>query len=73
MKYKPWTDDELKMLTALVAAGGTPCRAAAKFNRNIASCRNQARAMGTPFTDSRVARMNIRAKCAAAEKEILAR
>jgi hypothetical protein len=68
MNKRPWTDQELKQLAALVAAGGTLFRAAAKFDRSIASCRNQARAMGVPFTPMRVARMNIREKCAAAEK-----
>jgi hypothetical protein len=30
-----WTDDELKQLTAIVAAGGTAFRAAAKFKRSM--------------------------------------
>jgi hypothetical protein len=70
MNKRPWTDEELKQLAALVAAGGTAFRAAAKFDRTTASCRNQARAMGIPFLPVRVARMNIRAKCAAAEKSV---
>jgi hypothetical protein len=44
-----WTEQELKQLAAIVAAGGTALRAAAKFNRRIASCRSQARKMGVPF------------------------
>jgi hypothetical protein len=68
MNKRPWTDQELKQLSVLVAAGGTALRASAKFNRSKASCRNQARAMGTPFIHSRIVRMNIRAKCEAAEK-----
>jgi hypothetical protein len=71
MNKRPWTDEELKQLSALAAAGGTAFRAAAKFNRSIASCRNQARKMGTPFTPVWVVRMNIRAKCAAAEKRLV--
>jgi hypothetical protein len=67
MNTKPWTDEELKQLSALIAGGGTALRAAAKFNRSIISCRNQARKMGTPFTHVRIVRMNIRAKCAAAD------
>jgi hypothetical protein len=61
-----WTDQELKQLSGLATAGGTAFRAAAKFNRSVASCRNQARKLGTPFTPLRVVRMNIRAKCAEA-------
>jgi hypothetical protein len=44
-----WTDDELKQLAAIIAAGGTEFRAAAKFKRSIIACRKQARVMGTPF------------------------
>jgi hypothetical protein len=70
MKRKPWTDDELKQLSALVSAGGTAFRAAAKFKRSIISCRNQARKMGTPFIYVRITRRNVRAKCDAAERAL---
>jgi hypothetical protein len=63
-----WTDDELKQLASIAAAGGTAFRAAARFKRSINACRNQARAMGTPFEPLHVRRRNIVAKCAAAEK-----
>jgi hypothetical protein len=63
-----WTDDELKQLVAIVTAGGTAFRAAARFKRSINACRNQARAIGTPFQPLYVRRRNIVAKCAAAEK-----
>ncbi|MEA2918976.1 MAG: hypothetical protein QOJ15_11057 [Bradyrhizobium sp.] len=63
-----WTDDELKQLASIVAAGGTAFRAAAKFKRSINACRNQARVMGTPFEPLYVRRRNILAKCVAAEK-----
>ena len=36
--------------------------------RNMASCKNQARKLGTPFTPVWKTRRNIRARCAAAEK-----
>jgi len=68
MNNKPWTDKELEQLSALVAAGGTAFHAAAKLNRRIVSCRNQARKLGTPFTDIRIARMKLRANWLAAEK-----
>jgi hypothetical protein len=64
-----WTEQELKQLAAIAAAGGTLFRAAAKFNRSIASCRTEARKMGVPFEHSIVRRRNILAKCAAAEKD----
>jgi hypothetical protein len=70
MNKSPWTDEELQQLSALVATGGTAFRASAKFNRSIASCRNQARKMGKPFPHVRVTRMNIRTKCAEAEKNL---
>ena len=38
-----WSEEELKQLAAIVAAGGTPFRAAAKFKRSIQSCRSLAR------------------------------
>jgi hypothetical protein len=66
-----WTDDELKQLAAIVAAGGTVFRAAAKFKRSISVCRQQARAIGTPFEPLHVRRKNILAKCAAAERELM--
>jgi len=65
-----WSEEELKQLAAIVAAGGTPFRAAAKFNRRIASCRSQARKMGVPFENSQIKRRNVLAKCAAAEKAL---
>jgi hypothetical protein len=61
-----WTDDDLKRLAAIVAAGGTPLRASAALRRSIAACRNQARKIGTPFTPMQIARKTIKAKCAAA-------
>jgi hypothetical protein len=68
MNKRPWTDPELEQLSALVAGGGTALRAAAKFKRSIISCRSQARKMGTPFTHVRITRMNVRARCEAAER-----
>jgi hypothetical protein len=63
-----WSEEELKQLAEIVAAGGTPLRAAAKLNRNMTSCRIQARVMGTPFAPLRVRRKILLQKCAAAEK-----
>jgi hypothetical protein len=71
MNKRPWTEDELKQLSALVAAGGTALRAAARFKRSIISCRSQARKIGAPFTHVRITRMNMRAKCAEAEKRLV--
>jgi len=63
----------LKRLVEIVAAGGTAVRAAAALKRTIASCRNQARKMGTPFRSAHTARKEMREKCAAAERESTAR
>jgi hypothetical protein len=67
-RYACWTDDELKRLAAIVAAGGTPLRAAAALKRNLISCKNKARKLGTPFTPVRITRKKIREKCAEAER-----
>jgi hypothetical protein len=65
-----WSEEELRQLAEIVAAGGTPLRAAAKLKRNMTSCRIQARAMGLPFSPLRVRQKNLRQKCAAAEKQM---
>ena len=71
MSNRPWTDDELNQLAAIVAAGGTAFRASAKLNRRMATCRDQARAMGTPFEPLYIRRRKMLAKCAAAERELM--
>jgi hypothetical protein len=65
-----WSEEELKQLAEIVAAGGTPLRAAAKLKRNMTSCRIQARAIGVPFSPLRVRQKNLRQKCAAAERQL---
>jgi hypothetical protein len=65
-----WTDDDLKRLAAIVAAGGTPLRASAALRRSIAACRNQAKRIGTPFTPMQIRRKNIKGRCAGAEKPL---
>ena len=70
VRTQPWSEDELKRLSAIVAAGGSPVRAAAALNRKIIGCQAQARKMGTPFTLLSVRRRMIREKCAAAEREL---
>ena len=69
-RYKAWSDEELKRLAAIVAAGGSPVRAAAALKRRIASCQNQARKMGTPFKSLLITRKAVRERCAAAEREL---
>jgi GcrA cell cycle regulator len=65
-----WSDEELRRLAEIVASGATPLRAAAALKRNLLSCKNQARKLGTPFTPVWKMRRDIREKCAAAEKEL---
>jgi hypothetical protein len=60
-----WSEEELKRLAQIVAAGGTPLLAAAKFNRSMTSCRVQARKIGVPFVHSRIRRKEMLAKSAA--------
>jgi hypothetical protein len=70
VRTQPWSDDELKRLGAIAAAGGSPVRAAAALNRKIIGCQAQARKMGIPFTLLSVRRRMIKDKCAAAEREL---
>jgi hypothetical protein len=70
VRTQAWSEDELRRLSAIVAAGGSPVRAAAALNRKIIGCQAQARKMGTPFTLLSVRRRMIREKCAAAEREL---
>jgi hypothetical protein len=71
VRTQPWSDEELKRLEAIVAAGGSPVRAAAALNRKIIGCQAQARKMGMPFTQLSVRRRMIKEKCAAAERELV--
>jgi hypothetical protein len=70
LRKSEWSAEELEQLAAIVAAGGTAFRPAAKFKRSIISCRNQACKMGKPFTPVRTTRKNILAKCVVAEREL---
>jgi hypothetical protein len=65
LRKSEWSEEDLKQLAAIVAVGGTPLRAAAKFKRTMASCRKQARKIGVPFADSRIRRKEMLAKSAA--------
>ena len=71
VRTQPWSDDELKRLSAIVAAGGSPVRAAAALNRKIIGCQAQARKMGMPFKLLSARRRMLREKCAAAERELV--
>ena len=65
LRKSEWSEEDLKQLAAMVAVGGTPLRAAAKFTRTMASCRKQARKMGVSFVDSRIRRKEMFATSAA--------
>jgi hypothetical protein len=66
-----WMDEQIARLAAIVAAGGSPARAAAKSNRSINVCRTQARAMGAPFAPLYIRRRILLAKYAAAENALV--
>ena len=68
VRKRPWSDTEIARLAAIIAAGGTPIRAAAALNRRIASCQLQARKMGTPFPLKHIIRKHTKEKCEAAER-----
>jgi len=72
-RRRPWSENDLERLAAIVAAGGTPIRAAAALNRRIASCQQQARKMGTPFPLQRIVSRHIKEKCEAANRELARR
>ena len=63
-----WSDEDLKRLAEIVAAGGTAVRAAAALKRRIISCQNQANKMGTPFKNVLTVRKEMKVKFAAAER-----
>jgi hypothetical protein len=65
-----WSEEDSRELAAMVAAGGTPLRAAVRLNRSISSCQTQARKLGKPFENSKIRRKNTLKKCAAAEKAL---
>jgi hypothetical protein len=51
-----WTEEDNERLKAFVHQGVSIFRAATAFKRSIISVRNQARRVGTPFPDLRIAR-----------------
>jgi GcrA cell cycle regulator len=53
---RPWTDDEIETLKALVAKGASPLKAAAALKRGIGSVKDKARLIGTPFQTLQEAR-----------------
>ena len=73
VRKRRWSDAEMAQLAAIIAAGGTPMRAAAALKRRIASCQLQARKMGTPFRLKHIIRKQTKAKCEAAERELARR
>jgi hypothetical protein len=58
-KKKLWTSEESERLKVMVAKGASPARAAAALRRNLASVRNQARKIGTPFPTLHQARRKL--------------
>jgi hypothetical protein len=48
-----WTEPDNARLMQMVAAGASPIRVAAVFNRSMVSVRVQARKLGTPFPNRR--------------------
>jgi hypothetical protein len=69
---KPWNDEQVERLKALIASGASPARAAAALKRAQTSVQVKARKLGTPFIGSREAKKRRNAKIAAAEN-LLAR
>lgn len=53
---RPWTDEEVKVLKALVAKGASPVKAAAALKRKMESVKAKARIIGTPFLAHREGR-----------------
>ncbi|NVN84886.1 MAG: hypothetical protein HXX15_02245 [Rhodopseudomonas sp.] len=67
---KPWDDEQVAQLKALVATGASPIRAAAALKRAQSSVLVKARKLGTPFMGSREAKRLRNAKIAAAEQRL---
>jgi hypothetical protein len=68
---KPWDDEQVERLKALIASGASPVRAAAALKRAQTSVQVKARKLGTPFMGSREAKKIRNAKIAAAEKQMV--
>ena len=69
-RARAWSDEELRRLAEIVAAGRSPFLAAAALKRTITCCQNKAREIGTPFKPIWAARKDLRDKCAAAERKM---
>jgi hypothetical protein len=67
---KPWDDEQVERLKALIASGASPARAAAALRRAQTSVQVKARKLGTPFMGSREAKKLRNAKIAAAENQL---
>ena len=53
---RPWTDEEIETLKALVAKGASPLKAAAALKRGLDSVKQKAKLVGTPFQTLQEAR-----------------
>lgn len=51
---RTWMPEQLEELRALVTAGASPARAAARLKRSIASVQIKAKDEGFPFVDRRI-------------------
>lgn len=60
-----WTDKDIQLLQQFLNSGATPVRAAAALNRTLASVKNRARMLGTPFPAERKMRKIREARYAA--------
>lgn len=49
MKSRPWTEEEVNKLRAMVASGASPVRTCAALRRSLAVTKIKAREIGTPF------------------------
>ena len=67
-RARAWSDEELKRLAKIVAAGRSAVRAAVALKRRIVSCQDQAREIGTPFKSAWAVRKEMKVKIAAAEQ-----
>ena len=69
VKNRPWTEDEMRELSAAVEKGVSLSRAATIFKRTVEAVRGKAREIGKPFPTIKAVRRARNAKIEAAERD----
>jgi hypothetical protein len=68
--YRRWTAEQTAILCALVERGVSPARASVVLSRPRLAVQSKARALGKPFTDSRLVKASRLAREASEQKAV---